>query len=125
MALDPNLAGGLIIIGGLTGSAVLTLFDYFRQEKARQERTNEILGKPETARTDEEKYFLTIPKQSFFQAFKFRLGFGVIAGVTAVLATYDSVLSGLKTDATGIQVFIAGMTASGFFTAIADKIRQT
>ena len=125
MVLDPVIAGSLVILGGLSGSTLLTLFDYFRQEKAREERTNEIMAKPETLRTDEEKYFLTIPKQSFLQSYKFRLGFGIVVGISVVLAGYDTILAGLKTDASGIQTFIAGMTASGFFTSVADKIRQS
>ena len=123
--LDATIAGALVIVGGLSGSLLLTLFDYFRGKKATEEEIAAILAKPEAARTDEEKYKLTVPQQSFFQAYKFRLGFGVIVGSVTVLSMFDSIVSGIKTDASALQVFIAGMTASGFFSAVADKVRQT
>ena len=125
--LDATVAGALVIIGGLSGSLLLTLFDYFRGKKAFEEQIDAIKAKPEANRTEEEKYLLSQEnnQQSFFQEYKFRLGFGVIVGSVTVLSMFDSIVSGLKTDASALQVFIAGMTASGFFSAVADKIRQT
>jgi hypothetical protein len=125
LVLDAAIAGALVIVGGLSGSLLLTLFDYFRGRKAYEEEIQAILAKPEANRTEEEKYKLTVQPQSFFQSYKFRLGFGVIVGSVTVLSMFDSIVSGIPTDSSALQVFIAGMTASGFFSAVADKIRAT
>jgi len=125
MVLDPSVAGALVIVGGLSGSLLLTLFDYFRERKAFEEEISAIKAKPEANRTEEEKYKLTVVPASFLQSYKFRLGFGVIVGSVTVLGMFDSILAGLKTDATALQVFITGMGVSGFFSSVADKIRQT
>ena len=123
--LDPTIIGIIIITGSLAGSGILTVFQYFRERKKREEDIAAILLKPEDQRTPEEKFLLETKPQTFFQAYKFRFLAGVTIGFVITLYQYPQAVQGLASDASPIDVFLKGFGLSGIFTALADQIRQT
>jgi hypothetical protein len=115
---------GFIIIGGFIGSSLLTLFPYFMDKKKTEELQAEIRKKAPEARTPEENYILESKPAGFFSEFKYRFFFGLLAGIGSVLAFLQAGLGEVGNLTTGAAVF-SGITASGFFSALADKIRST
>ena len=113
-----------VVIGGLIGSALITLFPYFNGKKALEEQKEAINNKPPETRTPEEKFILEQQSQGFFEEYKYRFFFGLLSGIGLVLAFLQGSLADLGNLTTGGAIF-AGITASGFLTALADKIRDT
>lgn len=115
---------GFIVLGGFIGSSLLTLFPYFMDKKNVEEQQAEIRKKAPEQRTPDENYLLEAKPAGFFSEYKYRFFFGLLAGVGSVLAFLQAGLSEVGNLTTGAAVF-SGITASGFFSALADKIRAT
>lgn len=122
--VDELIGMAAVVFGGLAGSTMITLFPYFLDKNAVEANQEQIRRKPESDRTDDENYLLNLKYPGFFAEYKFRFGFGLLVGVGAVLAFLNSNLSGISAMTTGTALF-AGFTASGMFSALADKIRST
>ena len=116
---------GFLVFGGFIGAIILTVFPYFMRKNAWEQEVQAIREKPEAERTDAEKYKLTITPQSFWQEYRYRFMFGLITGIGATLAAIQGLLGGINESTTTFSAFFQGMTASGFFTAVADKVRST
>lgn len=95
------------------------------RKNAWEQEVQAIREKPEAERTDAEKYKLTVTPQSFWQEYRYRFMFGLITGIGATLAAIQGLLGGINESTTTFSAFFQGMTASGFFTAVADKVRST
>ena len=113
-----------VIAGGVIGSALLTLFPYFMDKAAFEKQVSDIKRKPVEQRTEDEKFLLTLEPQSFFQEYKFRFFFGLLAGVGTVLAWLAGNRASIGTMDT-LTALLSGVTTSGFLTAVADKIRSS
>jgi len=116
---------GFLIFGGLVGALFLSLWPYLRKKQAFEAEIEAIREKPESERTDAEKFKLTIVPESFLQEYKFRFFFGLLVGIGASFAAIQSNLGGLTENTTSWEAFFGGLTASGFFTAIANEIRSS
>jgi len=120
--LDELINIGFVIFGGFIGSSIITLFPYFMDKGKLETRQAEIYAKPEATRTPEEQYLLTQKPRGFFEEYKYRFTFGLISGIGITLAFVSQNISTIGTYTSGAAV-IAGLTASGFMSALADKIR--
>ena len=116
---------GFLIFGGFVGAIILSLFPYFQRKNAWEQEVQAIIEKPESERTDAEKHKLTIVPQSFWQEYRYRFIFGLITGVGSSLAAIQGLLGGINESTTAFTAFFSGLTAAGFFTALADKVRST
>jgi len=113
---------GFVIFGGFIGAAIITLFPYFMDKSKREEAIVIIRDKTPETRTPEEKFLLENKLPGFFDEYKYRFSFGIIGGIGLVLAFLANNIDTVSTYTSG-GAFVAGMTASGFFSALADKIR--
>lgn len=111
-----------VIAGGLVGSTILTLFPYFMGKGAIEKQQADIRAKPPEQRTPEEEYLLEIKYPGFWAEYKYRFSFGLLAGVASALASLNTGLEQVAT-MTGGQAFLFGLGTTGFFTALADRIR--
>lgn len=122
---DSELLGiAFVIFGGLAGATMITLFPYFMDKNAVETQKEQIRRKPEDQRTDDEKYLLALEYPGFFAEYKYRFLFGLITGIGSVIAFLNTGLTDVATMTYG-QALFAGFTASGMFSALADKIRST
>ena len=113
---------GFVVFGGFIGSALVTLFPYFMDKGKLEQKQSEIYAKPEATRTPEEQYILTQKPRSFFDEYKYRFTFGLVSGIGISLAFIQTNLDTVGAYTTGQAIF-SGLTASGFMSALADKIR--
>ena len=111
-----------MVFGGFIGSALMTLFPYFLTKNKLETKQEEIYAKPEDQRTPEEKYILTQKSRGFFEEYKYRFTFGLVSGIGITLAFVVNNLPSVAAYTTGGAI-VAGITASGFMSALADKIR--
>lgn len=116
---------GFLVFGGFVGTTILSLFPYFMRKNAWETEIQAIKEKPESERTEIEKHKLTIVPQTFWQEYKYRFLFGLITGIGTTLAAIQGLAGGINESTTAFAAFFSGMTASGFFTAVADKVRTT
>lgn len=120
--MDVLLNVGFVIFGGFIGSALITLFPYFMNKSKLETDKEAIRAKPEANRTPEETYLLDNKLPGFFEEYKYRFTFGLVSGIGISLAFIQSNLETVTNYTTGAAIF-AGLTASGFMSALADKIR--
>jgi hypothetical protein len=120
--LDALVNIGFVIFGGFIGSALVTLFPYFMNKSKREEDLAAIRDKPEASRTPEETYLLNNKLPGFFEEYKYRFTFGLVSGIGLSLAFIQANTAAVDTYTSGQAIF-AGLTASGFMSALADKIR--
>jgi hypothetical protein len=120
--MDELLNVAFVIFGGFIGSALVTLFPYFMTKSKREEDLDAIRNKPEANRTPEETYMLNNKLPGFFEEYKYRFTFGLVSGIGLSLA-FIQANEGVVTTYTTGQAIFAGLTASGFMSALADKIR--
>lgn len=102
---------------------MITLFPYFLDKNAVETSKEQIRRKPEAQRTDDEKYLLALEYPGFFAEYKYRFFFGLIVGIGSVLAFLNTGLTSVSAMTYG-QALFTGFTASGMFSALADKIRS-
>jgi hypothetical protein len=122
---DPELFNlAYVVVGGLIGSSLLTLFPYFNEKKLLEEKQAAIRAKPPETRTPEEQYIIDAKPQGFFEEYKYRFFFGLLAGVGLTLAFLQTGLTNVSGMTPGAAIF-SGITASGFLSALADKIRSS
>ena len=114
---------GFLIFGGFIGAIILSLFPYFQRKNAWETEIQAIKEKPESERTDAEKFKLTVTPQTFWQEYKYRFTFGLITGIGASLAAIQGLIGGINESTTAFSAFFSGLTASGFFTALASAVR--
>ncbi len=123
MAEESELANiGFVVVGGFIGSTMLTLFPYFMEKNAVEKQQSDIRKKPPADRTPEETYILDAVPIGFLAEYKYRFLFGLLAGIGSVLAFLQTDLANVGGMTHGAALF-SGMTASGFLSALADKIR--
>jgi len=111
-----------VVIGGLIGSSLVTLWPYFMNKSKREEEIALIRDKPEATRTPEEIFLLNQKLPGFFDEYKYRFSFGLFTGIGLSLAFVQMNVDTV-TGYTSGQAIFAGLTASGFMSALADKIR--
>lgn len=121
--MDPLINIGFVIFGGFIGSALVTLFPYFMQKAKREEDLAAIRAIPEANRTPEQIYDLQNKLPGFFEEYKYRFTFGLVSGVGISLAFIQANTDAVNQYTTAGQSIFAGLTASGFMSALADKIR--
>jgi len=112
---------GYVVAGGLIGSLMITLFPYFTDKRAVEIQQSVIRMKQPETRTPEEQYLLDLKYPGFFDEYRFRFFFGLLTGIGATIAFLNSGLTGVSA-MTASQAIFAGFTASGMFSALADKI---
>lgn len=121
--MDPLINIGFVVFGGFIGSALVTLFPYFMTKAKREEDLAAIRAKPEDVRTPEETYNLQNKLPGFFEEYKYRFTFGLVSGIGISLAFIQANTDAVNAYTTAGQSIFAGLTASGFMSALADKIR--
>ena len=111
-----------VIVGGLIGTSTLTVFPYFMEKGAMEKQQEDIRKKAPDTRTAEENYLLDAKYPGFFAEYKYRFFFGLLSGLGLTFAYLSANVGSIATLST-LQAIIAGVTTSGFLTAVADKIR--
>jgi len=114
---------GFVIVGGFIGSTIMTLFPYFTEKNAVEKEQADIRKKLPDTRTPEEKYLLEAVPPGFLAEYKYRFFFGLLAGIGSVIAFLQTDLANVGGMTAGAAVF-SGITASGFLSGLADKIRS-
>jgi hypothetical protein len=115
-------------LGGLfVGSSLFTVWPYFQHKKNVEEQSQLLKYLDPANLTPEQKAIIAESKdqQNFFQAYKWRLSFGLIFGLVFASAQVQGFLQDLTGEPSFTAVFFTAMTSAGFGTALIDLIRGT
>lgn len=115
-------------VGGLfVGSTLFTLWPHFQHKKNIEEQAHILKYVDQSTLTPEQKAILAEAndQQSFLQAYKWRLIFGLLFGTTFAAAQVEGLLRDFVGEPSFFGVFFAAMTSAGFGTALIDLVRGT